>query len=83
MSCDHLNRSCDSLNRSCDHCTALPSQHVFIRLPCEQLVRYGGEEDVSGAVAHLVPSVGEKLTTNRHSKVLETVSPTARQLLIV
>ena len=61
----------------------LPSKHIFIWLPCEQLVRHRGEEDVPGTVAHLVPSVGEKLTTNGHSKVLKTVSPTACQLLIV
>lgn len=63
--------------------TALPSKHVFIWLPCEQLVGYRGQEYIPGTVAHLVPSVGEKLTTNGHSKVLKAVSPTACQLLII
>lgn len=82
-SCDYLRRSYDYLNRSCDHQTVLPSEHVFIRLPCEQLVGYGSQEDVPGTVANFVPSVGEKLTTDGHSEVLETVSPTASQLLVV
>ena len=44
---------------------------------------YGGKEDIPGTVAHLVPSVGKKLTTNGHSKVLKAVGPTACQLLII
>lgn len=61
----------------------IPSQQVLVRFPSEQLMRSGGEEDVPGTVADLVPCVGEELLPHRHSKGFQAVGATASQLLVI